>query len=116
MPEEKEAPREPRHDMDQWYREMERLAKQENMICKISGIVDNAGNFPLSAADLTPIIDHCLDSFGPDRVIFAGDWPVCLRNMPIDQWIEMLKEVGFRRSLADQRKLFHDNAAAFYEL
>ena len=106
--------REARHDIDQWYRDMELLAQQANMICKISGIVDNAGSFPLSAEDLAPIVDHCLNSFGPDRVIFGGDWPVCLRNMPLARWIEVLKEVVARRSLADQKKLFHDNAAAFY--
>ena len=116
MPEQRDATREPRHDRDLWYRELERIAKQENMICKISGIVDNAGSIPLSAADLAPIIDHCLDSFGPDRVIFAGDWPVCLVNMPLARWIETLKEVVSSRSLTDQRKLFHDNAASFYKI
>jgi predicted TIM-barrel fold metal-dependent hydrolase len=114
FPEEKEAPREPQHDREQWYKEMEHLAQRTNIICKISGIVDNVGNYPLSAADLEPIIDHCLEIFGPDRVIFAGDWPVCLRNMPLARWIETLKEVVASRSLTDQRKLFHDNAAAFY--
>ena len=114
FPKEKEAPREPQHDRDQWYKEMERLAQRTNIICKISGIVDNVGNYPLNASDLAPIINHCLEIFGPDRVIFAGDWPVCLRNMPLSRWIETLKEVVAGRSLAEQWKLFHDNAAAFY--
>ncbi len=116
LPEKKKAPREPRHDRDLWYRKIEQLSRQENMICKISGIVDNVVNFPLSAEDLAPIINHCQESFGPDRVIFAGDWPVCLRNMPLSRWIETLKEVVSNRSLTDQRKLFHDNAAAFYKV
>ena len=114
FPEEKKIPREPRHDRDQWYKEMERLAQHANIICKLSGIVDNVDDYPLTAADLAPIINHCLETFGPDRVIFAGDWPVCLRNMPLARWIETLKEVVASRSLTDQRKLFHDNAAAFY--
>jgi len=114
FPRDKEAPREPQHEREQWYKEMERLAQGANIICKLSGIVDNAGNYPLTAADLAPIINHCLEVFGPDRVIFAGDWPVCLRNMPLARWIKTLKEVVAKRSLADQRKLFHDNASAFY--
>ena len=114
FPKEKEAPREPQHDREQWQKEMERLAQRANIICKISGIVDNVGNYPLTAADLAPIINHCLEVFGPDRAIFAGDWPVCLRNMSLARWITTLKEVVASRSLADQRKLFHDNAAAFY--
>jgi len=116
FPVEKKAPKEAQHNREQWYKEMERLAKRTNIICKISGIVDNVGNFPLSAADLTPIINPCLEFFGPDRVIFAGDWPVCLRNMSLARWIETLKEVVASRSLADQRKLFHDNALAFYRI
>jgi len=111
-----EVPREPQHNKDQWYREMKRLAQRSNIICKISGIVDNAGAFPLNAADLAPIIDYCFESFGPNRVMFAGDWPVCLRNMPLSTWIETLKEVVAKLSLADQRNLFHDNAAAFYRV
>jgi len=113
LPKEREVPREPRHDRNQWYEEIKRLAQRPNIICKISGIVDNAGTFPLSAEDLAPIIDFCLESFGSDRVMFAGDWPVCLRNMSLVRWIETLKEVVANRPLADQKKLFHDNAAAF---
>jgi len=114
FPKEKKAPIEPKHDRDMWYKEMEALAQRPNIICKLSGIVDNVGNYLLNAGDLSPIINYCLEIFGFDRVIFAGDWPVCLRNMTLGRWIETLKEVVAKRSLADQRKLFHDNASAFY--
>ena len=43
------------------------------------------------AEDVAPIINHCLDAFGPDRVIFASDWPVCLRGMPLRDWVGLLK-------------------------
>ena len=99
---------------DEWINGIEMIAQRDNLICKISGIVDNAGDYPLVPADLAPIIDHCYKSFGPDRVIFAGDWPVCLRNMSLAWWIESLKEVVTGWPLEDQRKLFHDNAASFY--
>ncbi|MFC2098917.1 amidohydrolase family protein [Bacteroidota bacterium] len=112
----KEAPREPQHDRELWYREMKNMAQRENVICKISGIVDNVPDYLLSPEDLSPIINHCYEVFGSDRVIFAGDWPVCLRNMPLAGWIETLKEVVAGLSITDQRKLFHDNASAFYGL
>ena len=66
--------------------------------------------------DLAPIINHCLDQFGPDRVVFAGDWPVVLWNMPLANWIQTLKEVVAMRPMEEHRKLFHDNAEAFYGL
>jgi predicted TIM-barrel fold metal-dependent hydrolase len=116
LPEERKVPGEARHHKDQWYAEMKKLAIWEHVICKISGIVDNAGAYPLEAADLAPIVNFCLDTFGPDRVFFGGDWPVCLRNMPLATWISTLKEVVAKRSVSDQRKLFHDNAAAFYRV
>ncbi len=67
-------------------------------------------------ADLAPIIDHCLDSFGPDRVMFASDWPVCTRGAPLARWVQALREVVRTRPLADQRKLFAENAIRFYGL
>ena len=116
FPENKSTPRAPRHESDQWYRDLEQLAQRENIICKISGIVDNVPDHPLTASDLAPIVNHCFDVFGADRVIFASDWPVCLRNMTLADWIETLKQIVSNRSKAEQQKLFHDNAYAFYGL
>lgn len=112
----KEKPREPEHDRDQWIRDIEQMARRPNVICKISGIAAHVPGYPLTADDLAPIINHCLDQFGMDRVVFAGDWPVVLRNMSLAKWIQTLKEVVAMRPLAEQRKLFHDNAEIFYGL
>ena len=73
-------------------------------------------DYPLNAGDLAPIINHCIDNFGPDKVMFAGDWPICLRNMSFANWINTLKEVVAVRPMEEQRKLFHDNADIFYGL
>jgi predicted TIM-barrel fold metal-dependent hydrolase len=61
-------------------------------------------------------INHCLDSFGPDRVVFASDWPVCLTAVSLKQWVEGLKKIVSNRPLAEQKKLFHDNAKKFYDV
>ena len=116
FPEGRERPREPLHDRDLWMREIEQMARRSNVICKISGIVSRVPEYPLTAEDLSPIINHCLDRFGPDRVVFAGDWPVVLRNMSLSKWILTLKEVVASRSDEERRKLFHDNAEIFYGL
>ena len=109
-------PREPEHDRDEWIRDMESIAQRPNVICKISGIAAHVPDYPLTADDLAPIINHCLDQFGPDRVVFAGDWPVVLLNMPLAKWIQTLKDVVAKRPLEEQRKLFHDNAEKFYHI
>jgi L-fuconolactonase len=109
-------PRPPQHSSEQWKRDMDKLGMKTNVICKISGIVSRVPGTPLTADDLAPIINHCLDAFGPDRVVFAGDWPVCLRGMSLRGWVTLLKDVVAHRSEKDQRKLFHDNAVKFYDL
>ena len=106
----------PSHDPDLWRRNISELAKRDNVICKISGIVARvpAGNW--TADLLAPIINHCLDSFGPDRVVFGGDWPVCLTGASYRRWVEALREVIRDRSPDQQRRLLHDNAVRFYSL
>ncbi len=106
----------PSHDPDQWRRDMARLAKAKNTVCKISGIIAQAAKDSWQAEDLAPIINHCLDTFGPDRVMFGSDWPVCTRVATYRQWVTALKEVVQGRSYEHRRKLFHDNAVRFYGL
>jgi predicted TIM-barrel fold metal-dependent hydrolase len=108
--------RPPQHAPEQWKADMDRLAAYDNIICKISGVVDNVPGYALTAADLAPAINHCLDAFGPDRVVFASDWPVCLLGAPLRGWVELLKEVVAGRAEKDRCKLFHDNAVRFYDL
>ena len=102
-------------DRTQWQRDMERLARQRGVMCKVSGIVVQARERWI-ADDLAPVINHTLNSFGPDRVMFAGDWPVCTLKATYRQWVEALRSIVRNRSAEDQRKLFHDNATRFYGL
>ena len=103
------------HRADQWRRDIDRLAAQKNVICKISGIVARVPQ-EWSAADLAPIVNHCLDAFGPTRVIFGSDWPVCLNGAPLKAWVLALRGIISSRPPAEQRQLLWDNAAKFYSL
>ncbi len=104
------------HDPVAWKRDMEGLARRPNTICKISGIVASAPE-GWTADDLAPIVNHCLDVFGPDRVVFGGDWPVCLLGAAsYRQWVEALREVVAGRSRTEQEKLWNENATRFYAL
>lgn len=107
---------EPTHKADQWKRDLAKLADCPNVICKISGIVARAPQDEWKSDILAPAINFCLDEFGPDRVVFGGDWPVCLLGASYRRWVVSLKEVISNRSEADQRKLLHDNAKKFYRL
>jgi predicted TIM-barrel fold metal-dependent hydrolase len=103
-------------DRSQWERDMAAVAKRKQVVCKVSGIVVSARPGTWTADDLAPFINHTLDVFGPDRVMFGGDWPVCTQTATYKQWVEALKTIVHRRSEPEQRKLFHDNAVRFYGL
>ncbi len=110
------APRDGQHDADVWRRGMEALAKRTNTICKISGIVARMEKGKWTADDLAPAVNQCLDTFGPDRVIFASDWPVCTRGASLREWVTALREIVGTRPVAEQRNLFAGNAIRFYRL
>ena len=103
-------------DLSTWRADIAGVARRKNVVCKVSGIVASAAPDPWTADDLAPIVNHVLDRFGPDRVVFGGDWPVCTLAATYRQWVEALKSIVADRSEPDRRKLFHDNAVAFYGL
>ncbi len=105
----------PKHTSDDWKRAIDAIAKHQNVIGKISGVI---ANLPKGgdASDLAPAVNHCLDAFGPDRVVFGGDWPVCLLGGELNQWLTFLKQIISTRPTADQEKLWHKNAIKHYSI
>ena len=103
-------------DRAQWKKDMEALGKKKNLVAKVSGIVASADKGKWSADDLAPLVNHTIECFGWDRVMFGGDWPVCTLAATYKQWVDALKEIVKDRTEVKRRKLFHDNAAKFYGL
>lgn len=104
------------HDADVWKKGVTEVGRQTNVVCKLSGIIARVKKDAWTPGELAPIVDHCIDSFGLDRVIFASDWPVCLLGAELRQWVSALKELTAKHGLAGQRKIFADNAVKFYGL
>jgi L-fuconolactonase len=99
-----------------WRTEIAKLARFENVWCKISGVVTEADHANWTEAEVHPYITHAIDCFGIDRVMFGGDWPVSELATSYQRWIALMDEVLAGATAAEQRKFFHDNAAAFYRL
>lgn len=106
----------PNHDANEWIAAMKTVAENENVVCKISGIISTSSGYPKTAKTLAPGINHCLDIFGPDRVMFASDWPWCLKSNKLEEWVNILKEIVKNRPYIEQKKMFHDNAIKFYSI
>ncbi len=101
---------------DEWKRGLDACARRPNVVCKISGIVASVPPGQWHAEDLAPVVNHCLDAFGPDRVFFGGDWPVCLLGSPLIDWVNALRQIVSSRPASQQRKLWSENAIRFYRL
>lgn len=105
-------------ERERWRRDMAEIARRRNVVGKVSGFIASAparGRWTVD--DLAPIVNHTLEVFGPDRVMFGGDWPVCLLGVEkYADWSSALRTIVADRPADQQRKLFHDNAVRFYGL
>lgn len=101
---------------EQWRRDVAALAHRDNVVCKISGIISRVPKDHWTPDLLAPAVNHCLEVFGPDRVMFAGDWPVCTRVATLRDWVGALEQIVADRSVEQRRKLFCDNAVRVYGL
>jgi L-fuconolactonase len=99
-----------------WQDEIRTLASFPNVVCKVSGMVTEADPDGWTVADLRPYVEHVLDAFGEDRVMFGGDWPVVLMASPYRRWVESLDEITAGLSDTAKRKLWNQNAKRFYRL
>ena len=103
--------------LDRWGTLMTRVAKHQNVYCKLSGMITEADHKTWTPDDLRPYVEHVLNSFGVERVMFGSDWPVCLLAGSYDQVAAALKAV--LKPHLDKRgetAVFGDNAARFYKL
>ena len=91
-------------EIKKWKEDIHKLAQKDNVICKISGII---AGLPKSVDPeiLAPAINHCLDEFGPDRVVFGSDWPVCLLRCSLQDWVLVLLSIIANRTNKQKRKL-----------
>src|SRR5580698_10561740 len=79
--------------LDPWRSLMARVAGHPNLHCKLSGMITEADFKTWTPDDLRPYVEHVVDCFGVDRVMFGSDWPVCLLAGSYDQVTAALQAV-----------------------
>jgi L-fuconolactonase len=99
-----------------WEEGIARLAERANVVCKISGVAESGEDIRVTADMAAPVVNYCLDRFGPERVMFGSNWPVCRKTIELRDWVAVLREVVRPRGEGFGRKLFYANAAKFYGL
>lgn len=102
--------------IDVWKKEVEDVAKFENVFCKISGYVTEADWHNWKQENFWPYFDVVANAFGVDRIMFGSDWPVCLLGGNYSDILEVATTYfsGFTKDDGD--KIFGDNAIKFYNL
>jgi len=104
------------HKLDDWEANFRAAAKFPNMHCKLSGMVTEANWANWKPADLKPYIDIALDAFGPDRLMFGSDWPVCELAGTYQQVFDALNECLGAISDDERDHIFRSTAIDFYGL
>ena len=103
--------------MQPWQDLMREVALHSNVYCKLSGIVTETDLKNWSLEQLWPYADHILNHFGPERVMFGSDWPVCLLAANYEEVLSTARTL-VTRSLGESAEgaVFGGNAARFYRL
>lgn len=99
-----------------WASRLAALAEHENVSAKLSGLVTEARWASWSTEDLRPYVDHALATFGPDRLLFGSDWPVCTLAATYGTVVATLEELLVGLSVDERAAVFGGTAAATYHL
>lgn len=99
-----------------WASDMARIARHRGIWCKISGLVTEADHQHWRADDIARYLDHLLHVFGPERLIFGSDWPVCTLAADYDRVHELIDRFVDRACPEHRDAIFGGNALAAYAL
>jgi L-fuconolactonase len=102
--------------LEPWASQIGELAARPNVSCKVSGLVTEAGP-GWRAAQIVPYLDHLADAFGPGRLMFGSDWPVCTLAASYAEVVTLARDaLAVRLGQAELDAVFRANAINVYRL
>jgi L-fuconolactonase len=99
-----------------WAINIRRLAERTNVNCKLSGMVTEVRDKDWNTDLLRPYFDTVLSAFGPDRLLFGSDWPVCLIRADYAAWVHAARELTGALSPSEQSSIWGETARRVYGL
>ncbi|HEY0245259.1 MAG TPA: amidohydrolase family protein [Mucilaginibacter sp.] len=99
-----------------WEKDMRAIAKNQNVHCKVSGMVCEADWNAWKQEDFTPYLNVVFEAFGADRVMYGSDWPVCRVAATYGEMLAIPETYVSRLTLTEQENFWGANAMKFYEL
>lgn len=104
-----------KRQFDDWAAMMDRMAQHPNIVVKLSGLVTEAKPYAWQRDDFQPYIDHLLRAFGPTRLMYGSDWPVCLlASESYAQTADLLEYLIRNVSDEDRAQIMGGTARRFY--
>ena len=103
-------------EINQWKKEIRSFSDQENVYCKLSGMITEANWNDWRAADIIPYIDVVVELFGTNRILFGSDWPVCLLAGSYQETLSLVTDYFSSFTRNEQDRFFGSNAIQFYNL
>jgi L-fuconolactonase len=104
------------HETATWAQNIREIATAPNVFCKLSGMVTEADWSHWTEDNFRPYLDIVFEAFGPDRLMFGSDWPVCLLAGNYGQVKQIIETCVQKLSGAEKDNIFGSNAARFYGL
>jgi L-fuconolactonase len=104
------------NELSPWKENIHELAKRDHVSCKISGMVTEADFTDWSPEQLHPYFEVVLEAFGPERLLFGSDWPVCLVATTYQDWVNLVQKEISSLSETEQTKIMGGNAERIYKL
>jgi L-fuconolactonase len=102
--------------LEPWAKNIRELARRPNVSCKLSGMVTEADVKAWTPAQLQPYFDVVLAAFGPSRLLYGTDWPVCVAGVSYAEWKRTVETALSTLSNAERAAVMGDNAARIYRV
>ena len=105
-----------RRPLQDWARDVHRLAALSNVACKLSGLTSEAARAAGTPAQLRSFLRHAVAEFGPERCMFGSDWPVASLTTTYDGWLDTVCDAIADQTAADQDRIMNQTAETVYGL
>lgn len=99
-----------------WELQMASLSTFQNVYCKLSGMVTEANWHHWKYEDFVPYLDELMETFGPDRLMYGSDWPVCLVAASYEEQLSIVQQYIATLSPSEKERIMGGNAERFYNL
>ena len=102
--------------LDPWRQDIKALAQIPNVICKLSGLMAYCAPGTSSLETIEPYVDHVLNCFGPNRMVWGSDWPVVNLAKGLPEWIAVTRKILGKLSADEASSIAYGTAQIVYKV